>query len=141
MGKVLTGAEILALDDLPRERLEVPEWGDAIIFIRTMTGLERDAWEESIIKMTPRRVNGKNIQEPEIIMKNARAKLVAKVAVNEAGEQMWKPEEVTALGGKNCGALDRCFSAAQRLNHLSNEDVEELTKNSEGGTSDDSGSA
>ena len=88
MSRILTAEEILQADDLPKELVEVPEWGGEV-YVRTMTGLERDSWEGSIVKMKPRRVNGRNIQEPEIIFANARAKLLAKVLCDENGKSLF----------------------------------------------------
>jgi hypothetical protein len=129
VSRILTAEEILQADDLPKELVEVPEWGGEV-YVRTMTGLERDSWEGSIVKMKPRRVNGRNIQEPEIIFANARAKLLAKVLCDENGKSLFSEHQVDVLGGKSAAALDKCFTVAQKLNHLTNEDVEELTKNS-----------
>jgi hypothetical protein len=129
VSRILTAEEILQADDLPKELVEVPEWGGEV-YVRTMTGLERDSWEGSIVKMKPRRVNGRNIQEPEIIFANARAKLLAKVLCDESGKALFSEHQVDVLGGKSASALDKCFTVAQKLNHLTNEDVEELTKNS-----------
>jgi hypothetical protein len=140
MGKVLTADEILNADDLPIERVEVKEWGGDV-FVRTMTGLERDKWEESVMRFKPRRVNGKNIQEAEFVMANAKAKMLAKVLSDDNGNSLFSTDDVDRLGKKSAAALDRCFQVAQRLNHLTDDDMEELVKNSNGGTSVDSGSA
>ena len=39
---------ILAAEDLPRELVEVPEWGGAV-YVRALTGAERDQFEASKI--------------------------------------------------------------------------------------------
>jgi len=128
MSKLLTADDIFQADDLPRERIEVPEWGGHI-YIRTMTGAERDSWEESILKMNVRTVNGKSVQQTEVIRKNARANLVSRVCCDESGTSLFSPDQATELGRKSSAALDRCWEVAQRLNHLSDDDIEELTKN------------
>jgi len=71
---------------------------------------------------------------------NVRARLCAISIVDETGKRMFSDEDVRALGRKSAAALDRVFAAAQRLSGLTDEDVEELAKNSDGGQSDDSGS-
>lgn len=128
MGRILTAKDILGADDLSKERVEVPEWGGDV-YIRTMTGTERDSWEESILKMNVRTVNGKSVQQTEVIRKNARANLVSRVCCDESGCSLFSPDQATELGKKSSAALDRCWEVAQRLNHLSDDDIEELTKN------------
>lgn len=124
----LTGAEILALQDLVHEDVSVPEWG-AVVRIRALTGLERDRYEESL---TIVRQQGKK-QTREAHMANARAKLVALCAINEDGTPLFERAQVDALGAKSAAALDRLFDAALRLSGLKEAEVEELGKNSESG--------
>ena len=114
--KILSKSEILEADDLPRELVEVPEWGGAL-YVRTMTGSERDAFEAAIL--------GKN----NAGFKNIRARLTALTTTDEAGNRLFEEGEVDALGKKSAAALDRVFSVAQRLNSMTQQDVEDLEKN------------
>jgi hypothetical protein len=127
MSQLLTAAEILAADDLPREKVECPEWGGHL-YIRTLTGKERDAFEASVV--------GKGSSTNLV---NVRARLVALAGCNDAGEPIFTAAQVDALGDKSAAALSRCFDVASRLNHLSNRDIEELEKNSDGVQSDSFG--
>lgn len=113
---------ILAAEDLPRELVEVPEWGGAV-YVRALTGAERDQFEASIVEQRGR--------DMRMNMRNIRAKLVALTVVDEDGQRIFTDDDVAALGGKSAAALDRLFAVAQRLSGLSKEDVEELAKNSE----------
>ncbi len=45
---MLTREQILQSDDLPRETVQVPEWGGEVQ-VRTMTGTDRDAFVASLI--------------------------------------------------------------------------------------------
>jgi len=126
---VLNREAILAAKDLPRELVEVPEWGGAV-YVRALTGAERDQFEASIVEQRGRDVR--------MNMRNIRAKLVALTVVDEDGQRIFTDDDVAALGGKSAAALDRLFAVAQRLSGLSKEDVEELAKNSESGQSADS---
>lgn len=126
---VLNREAILAAEDLPRELVEVPEWGGAV-YVRALTGAERDQFEASIVEQRGRDVR--------MNMRNIRAKLVALTVVDEDGQRIFTDDDVAALGGKSAAALDRLFAVAQRLSGLSKEDVEELAKNSESGQSADS---
>ena len=56
----LTKNAIVAAVDLTKERADVPEWG-GYVFISSMTGTDRDAWESEIISIHPYDV-------PEIIV-------------------------------------------------------------------------
>lgn len=117
---ILTRDAILQAQDLPRELVSVPEWGGDV-YVRTLTGKERDALEASVVEMKGKRA--------ETNLKNLRAKLCALAMVDEAGEKIFSEADVEALGGKSALALDRVFSVAQRLNGLGADDVEALTKN------------
>ena len=44
---ILSKEAILAADDLPREKVNVPEWGGEVL-VRTMSGTDRDAFEASL---------------------------------------------------------------------------------------------
>ena len=119
----LTKEQILAAQDLPEEVVDVPEWGGKVL-IRGMTGAERDAFEESI--MVGRGPNR------EVNLRNFRAKLVARSIVDpQTKERMFSDNEINELGKKSARALQRVFEAALRLNGMTAESVEELTKSSQ----------
>jgi hypothetical protein len=118
---MLSVDEILALDDLPRERVAVPEWGGEV-FIRTMRGDERDEFEgmEALFRKGKETTKG---------MRGFRARLVVFTACCESGELMFKPEQSAALGQKSSSIVSRLFDVAAKLNGFTNADVEELEKN------------
>ena len=126
---LLTRDQILAADDLKCETLEVPEWGGEVI-VRSLTGTERDAFEDSVVKQ---RGNSR-----ELNLRNARARLVSLSLIDEAGNKLFTDKDVDLLGRKSAAALDRVFAAAQRLSGLTEQDIDELAKNSESGQSDSS---
>ncbi len=129
---LLTRDAILQAQDLPRVLVPVPEWGGEL-YVRALTGAERDAFEQSIVEQ-----KGKNMK---MNLRNIRAKLVALTAVDEEGHRLFSDDDARWLGNKSAAALDRVFEVAQRLSGLRPEDVEELAKNSESDQSDDSTSA
>jgi hypothetical protein len=114
---MLTKEQILSADDLKIEELEIPEWGGTVN-IKTMTGTERDAFEQSVIE------NGKTD------MFNIRAKFCSYVVVDTEGKRLFSETDISALGKKSGKALGRIFDKGQKLNGLSKEDFEELEKNS-----------
>lgn len=124
---MLTRDEILAAEDLPVEIVYVPEWGGSV-FVRTLTGSERDKFEEDTIQG-----KGKNRR---VTLQNIRARLVALTVCDESGTRLFQPADVARLGLKSAAALDRVFSVAQRLSGLTDDDVEELVKNSEAAPGD-----
>lgn len=109
---MLTRDHILGLDDLPRRLVSVPEWGGEL-FVKTMTGAERDRWELSTV--------GEN-------RTNVRAKLAAIVCVDGDGNRLFTDNDAEALGDKSCAALDRIFDAAVALNHIGADAVEREKK-------------
>ena len=127
--KLLTRDGILQANDLPFEDVDVPEWGGTVR-VRTLTGKERDSFEESISQ-----VRGK---KTELRLANIRAKLAARSIVDEDGNRLFSDDDISALGKKSAAALDRVFAAARRLSGFTDEDMEELAGNSDSGQSDDS---
>lgn len=122
--KILTRDEILSATDLKRELVEVPEWGGSV-YVRAMTGTERDSFEESIIEI---RQNGKGPTFKPVLTA-IRAKLCARCIVGEDGERLFTDKDIDALGKKSIAALDRVYTVAQRLNAMGERDVEELAGN------------
>lgn len=114
----LTRDQILEADDLERQEVEVPEWGGSV-WVRSMTGLERDKFETTL-------TNGK---DKGVNLQNIRARLVGLCSVDDGGARLFTDDDVKLLGKKSAKALDRVFDVAQRLNGLRNEDVEELAEN------------
>lgn len=126
---ILTKAQILDADDIGKETIPVPEWGGEVL-VRMLTGAQRDAFEDSIIK-----VRGKS-KETNLV--NIRARLCALCIIDEEGKRLFNDTEIVNLGNKSAIALDRVFSAARKLNGLTEDDVEELAKNLDKGQSEDS---
>jgi hypothetical protein len=125
---LLTRDAILQAEDLPKELVLIPEWNGEV-YVRALTGAERDAFEQSIVEQ-----KGKSTK---MNLSNLRAKLVALTVVDEAGKRIFSDRDAELLGQKSAIAINRVFEVAQRLSGLSQEDVEELTKNSEDVQRDD----
>lgn len=113
---LLTKATILAANDLRKELVAVPEWGGEV-YVRTMTGTERDIFETELLTAT------------KGTSSNIRAKLLARCLCDENGERLLSDKDIAELGKKSASALDRCFAVAQRLNGFSKDDVETLAGN------------
>ena len=132
--KFLNKAEILAQDDLKTRDLQIPEWGNAWVRVRTINASERDAFEASTVSRRGKTVTT-NLQ-------NIRARLCLLCLVDpETGERLFQEEDTFPLGGKSAAALDRIFQAAQELNGLRDADIEELAGESNAAQNGDSPSA
>lgn len=117
---VLTKNAILSQSDREIEMVEVPEWC-GVVFVRSLSGEERDQFEASIIER-----NGRDVRTN---LRNLRARLVVLAACDESGNPIFSPGDADALGAKSAAALDRIFSVAQRLSGLRENDVQELAEN------------
>lgn len=113
---ILNRDAILGANDLKKELVKVPEWGGEI-YISMMTGKSRDAWEQSLVSS-----KGNNLD-------NIRARLVAFTAVDEDGKRIFSDDDAYDLGQKSASALERCVKVAQKLNRLTESDLEDLSKN------------
>jgi hypothetical protein len=125
----LTREAILAATDLPKELIDVPEWGGSV-WVRGLTGAERDRFENSVIEQKGR--------DRSLNLRNVRAKLCALCMVDEEGKRLFADSDIQALGQKSAAALSRVFDAAQRLSGLTREDVKELAENLDDAQSDGS---
>lgn len=130
---ILTKDQILEASDLKNESVDVPEWGGSVL-VRTMTGADRDAFESSMIS-----VDAEGNRKPN--MTNMRAKLVALTVVDEAGNLLFDISDVDRLALKSAAALERVFTAAQRINGLGTQAEAAAEKNSGAGLSESSTSA
>ena len=109
--------DILAVKDIQIELVPVPEWGGEV-YIKGMSGLERDAFEASIIEQKG--------NKQKVNMANVRAKLAAQTLCDEEGNRLFNDADIKELGKKSASALQRVFEVAQRLSGIGDADVEEL---------------
>ncbi|MFF3884024.1 phage tail assembly chaperone [Streptomyces sp. NPDC001914] len=123
----LSRDSILEASDVQTETVPVPEWGGDII-LRGLTGEELDAYQASRRQI---RNAGTKEQEVVFVQDNARATLLVKCIVDEAGNRVFTDRDAGLLGMKNGKVLDRLFEVASSLSGLSDEDQEEMEGNSE----------
>lgn len=121
---MLTSTAILAAEDLPRETVDVPEWGGQVC-VRTLYAKELDAFE--IVQHESKKA-GKPI--------NFRAGLVARALCDENGTRLLDDSQADALGNKSARVLDRLYDVAARLSGLGDRDKDaEKNSNGQGGDS------
>lgn len=109
---------ILAVDDIQTREVFVPEWGDSV-FIKGMTGAERDAFEAA------NRDSSGNQK-----LTNFRARFLVRCIVNENGTRIFSDADAAALGKKSSGALNRLWDVSNELNGTSEEAQDETEGNS-----------
>lgn len=125
---MLTRDQIFTADDIKIEAVKV--WGDEV-YVRTMDGASRDAFEEACA--ADRKRIGKK--------RGIRAWLAVYAVCDANGGRVFDDADVDAVSRKSAAALDAIFAKAAKLNRLFKADIEELEKNSVPGQTDDSGSA
>lgn len=123
---------ILQADDLTRELVHIPAWGGDV-YVRVMTGAEKDWWESSM--MTD---DGEALPAMDRI-RNMRARMAVVTVCDEQGVSLFHLADVELLTKKSAVALDQIWDVARRLNQITKEEEETLLKNSDSGQSDDSG--
>lgn len=119
---------------LQKEKLEIVQVDlgkDEFVYVRQMTGRERDTFEQSLIKETK---NSKGQTDYEKTLGDFRAKLAVVTVCDETGKLLLKPEDYPLLSQNMSAArLERIVEEAQRLNKISDQDKENLVKNSDAG--------
>lgn len=118
---------LLKKEVLKVEKVELP--GDEFVYVRMMTGRERDLFERSLLKEI---VDKKGNTTYKQSLEDFRAKMVVNVVCNELGENLLKPGDYNLLSQNMSAAkLELIVNAAQALNKISDADKEALVKNSD----------
>lgn len=132
MSKYLTREQILTVDDMIKEEVPVPEWGGTVL-VKRLSGEERDRYEDSLYKQ-----EGKKYK---LTVNNIKARLAAYSIIDENGNRIFTEADIAELGKKSAKALNRVADVCRKLSGFTDEDMNELTKNSEATTTEDSPSA
>jgi len=132
------GAKLLSRDDLLRkQKLEIVrvDLGDnEYVYVRQMTGRERDRFEQSLLKEVVGRDGSISYDRS---LEDFRAKLAVNTICDEQGNNLLQPNDYALLSQNMSAArLERIVNAAQKLNSISEEDREALVKNSESAQKD-----
>jgi hypothetical protein len=127
----LSAEDIFGADDHEKEWVPCPEWAPKGsspmnlerygVWAHQLTGQERDAYEASLLKG-----RGKK-QKTDFV--NIRAKLISRSCQNDAGDRIFTDRQAAQLGMKSSKVLDRIFDACQKLNGMTEEDIDELEGN------------
>lgn len=136
MGNLLNRSQLLEKEELTIEKVEFED--GSFICVRQMTGHERDTFEQSLIKKVK---DAKGNITYEQATDDFRAKLAVVTVCTEKGESILLPGDFSLLS-RNMSAkkLEKIINTAQKLNAITEEDKENILKNSEVGQADNSGS-
>ena len=126
MAKLLKREDLLKKQELKVEKVDLGN--DEYVFVREMTGRERDRFEQSLIGEV--KDNKGNVVSYERKLEDFRAKLAVNTLCDENGNNLLEPGDYKTLS-QNMGAarLDKIVTAAQKLNKIADEDREALVKN------------
>jgi hypothetical protein len=136
MENLLDRTKLLAKETLEIEKVDLGEGN--IVFVRQMTGRERDRFEASLLrKNTDKKGNTTFEQSTE----DYRAKLAVQTLCDKEGNPLLQPEDAPILSQHMSAArLEKIINVAQRLNVIAEVDKENLIKNSEADQEDSSNS-
>ena len=122
---LLDRSSLLKRDELKIEKVILSK--DDFVFVREMTGRERDQFETSLIREV-KRPNG----EVEYVrsLEDFKAKLAVNSLCNEKGDLLLKPHDYQELS-KNIAAdkLQKIVEVALSLNGMGEEDLKKVRKN------------
>ena len=135
----LNREEILGADDIQVELIEVPEWGGDV-WVKGMTGQERDKFEDELIIRSTVGKGRKTTQVSEVSLADIRAKLCSMTICDKDKTRLFTEKDVKALSKKSAAALQRVFEVAQELSGITDDDIDELVEELEESPFDDSAS-
>jgi hypothetical protein len=111
--------EKLLAAEIERERVEI--LGDCV-WVRGMTGTERDQWEQAVLYYQKKSKTESYDQ--------FRASLVVRTVCDENGVRLFTDDEIAKVGAMPCAVVDKLYSVGASLSAVSQKDEEELGKNS-----------
>lgn len=128
---IMTREQLLKKEKLTIEKVSLGK--GEFIYVREMTGRERDRFENSVLAKEVKDSKG-NIVSYERSLDDFRAKLAVNTICDENGNLILDPDDYETLSGNMLGSkLNKIASVAQKLSKIRSEDREDLIKNSEGG--------
>lgn len=112
---------------------------DEFVYVRQMSGRERDTFEQSLIKET--KDNKGEVTGYDRSLVDFRAKLAVVTLCDESGKSLLQPSDYEMLSiNMSARRLEKIVNEAQKLNAITEEDKENLVKNSEVAPDDSSNS-
>lgn len=127
MGQILLDrSKLLAKQELQVKKVDLGN--DEYVYVRQMTGRERDKFEQSLI--TEKKDAKGEFTGYDRNVEDFRAKLSVMTICDEKGELLLQPGDYALLSSNMSAArLEKIVNEAQELNKISEEDKENLVKN------------
>lgn len=91
------------------------------MFVRRLSGRERDAWEVSLVEIRGKKRVTK--------LDNVRARFAVLVLCDADGKPVFREQDAELLGDGGCQDLDRVYDIGQNLNGLGDDAKEDIEKN------------
>jgi len=136
-GVLLNRDALLAKEELEVVKVELGK--GEFVYVRQMTGRERDSFEQSLIKET--KDNKGQVTGYDRALGDFRAKLAVVTLSDEKGNLLLEPKDYPLLSQRmSARRLEIIVNAAQKLNAISEEDKEALVKNLKSEPEDNSNS-
>jgi hypothetical protein len=120
---MLSREQFLGADTLTRVEIQIPELGGSV-YVRVLTGAERDWLDSHVFD------DEGEILPPKQRLANYRGRLVALSTCNADGTSLFTLADVETLSRMAAKVLDRIVDVAQRINGMTQEEIDTLTKNS-----------
>jgi hypothetical protein len=120
--KDLTAMDVESADDLPREVVDVPEWGGRV-YISVLDGNGLDMYQSSLLSDEVDEAGYKKTDVHRL-----HSKLVTACCVDNDGNRIFS--SIDSAAKKNGKVLARLYNVAVRLNATTDEAVEQRAKNS-----------
>ena len=128
MANLLKRETLLKREELKRVKVDLGN--DEYVFVRQMTGRERDHFEQSLLKEV--KDSKGTITGFDKSLEDFRAKLAVNTLCDENGNALLLPSDYAVLSQSMSAArLEKIVNEAQKLNAITEEDKEALVKNSE----------
>jgi hypothetical protein len=126
MGTLLNRKLLLQKEKLEIVKVELGK--DEYVFVRQMTGRERDTFEQSLIKENKDKDG--TVIGYDRSLQDFRAKLAVVTLCDEKGSSLLEPGDYETLSmSMSAARLEKIVNKAQELNKISEEDKENLVKN------------
>lgn len=126
---LLNRANLLKKEPVKVVKVDLGE--EEFVYVRQMSGRERDTFEQSLLKETKDK-NG-TVTGYDRSLVDFRAKLAVLTICDEEGTAILQPNDYETLSiNMSARRLEKIVNEAQKLNAVTDDDKEALVKNSDG---------
>ncbi len=122
--------ELFAFKDFVIEEVTIPEWGNAVFYVRSLSAGEKAQWETGHL-VDVKKKDRNTFELTREKLQTVRERLVELATCKQDGTRYFNKGDAAEIGKKNSKAVSRLYDVAARLSGISDEDAEEVAKNSE----------